>query len=149
MPGARGGNRAHKTTQPADSSAVAHIAITAADQVGPFMRAADAVRRGIWEAQQFPNSSSAAGALSTSDDPDDVARNYRHAVDKQAQFVIGPLAQRGFRLAGSALISVPTLALNGPEVDTALPDDLFVFGLQIEHEANGSPGWLIRDTSAQ
>lgn len=140
-----GGNRsahAQEQAQPADSSAVAHIAVLLPTKSGPFMRAADAVRRGIWEAQRVQNEPALPLVLyPTSDDPDDVARNYRHAVDKQAQFVIGPLTRSAVSaLAGSALISVPTLALNGPEVDTALPDDLFVFGLQIEHEARRIAG---------
>ncbi|MCW5620840.1 MAG: penicillin-binding protein activator [Burkholderiales bacterium] len=138
-----GGNRStHAQEQSADSSTSPHIAVLLPTKSGPFTRAADAVRRGIWEAQRVQNEPALPLVLyPTSDDPDDVARSYRHAVDRQAQFVIGPLTRSAVStLAGSALISVPTLALNGPEVDTALPDDLFVFGLQIEHEAKRIAG---------
>lgn len=114
-----------------------HIAVLLPLRSGPFMRAADAVRRGVWEAQRVQNEPGLPLTLyATSDDPLDVAKVYREAIGRQARFVIGPLTRSAVSaIAASGELPVPTLALNAPESDAALPDGLFVFGLQVEVEA--------------
>jgi outer membrane PBP1 activator LpoA protein len=74
--------------------------------------------------------------LATGDDPFDIAQVYERAVQDGARLVIGPLTRSAVSaLARSNLVSVPTLALNGPEVEVSLPSELHVFGLQLENEA--------------
>jgi hypothetical protein len=114
-----------------------HIAVLLPLKSAALSRPADAVRRGVLEAQHVH-----AGAglpvviLATSDDPFDITQVYEKAVQNGARLVIGPLTRSAVSaLAGSNLVSVPTLALNAPEMDVALPADLHVFGLQLENEA--------------
>jgi len=114
-----------------------HIALLLPLKSAALSRPADAVRRGVLEAQHVH-----AGAglpvviLATGDDPFDIAQAYERAVQDGARLVIGPLTRSAVSaLAGSNLVSVPTLALNGPEVEVSLPPELHVFGLQLENEA--------------
>ena len=114
-----------------------YIAVLLPLKSAALSRPADAVRRGVLEAQHVH-----AGAglpvviLATSDDPFDIAQVYEQAVQNGARMVIGPLTRSAVSaLAGSNLVSVPTLALNAPEMDVALPANLHVFGLQSENEA--------------
>jgi len=129
--------RAEDQPSSAPPATVPHIAVVLPTASGPFTRAADAVRRGIWEAQRVQNEPELPIALyPTSDDPADVIKVYREAVEKQARFVIGPLTRSAVAaLANAGTLPVPTLALNSPDSDTSLPDGLFVFGLQVEQEA--------------
>jgi hypothetical protein len=61
---------------------------------------------------------------------------YERAVRDGAQLVIGPLTRSAVTaLAATQLVNVPTLALNTPEADSVLPQNLFLFGLQVENEA--------------
>jgi hypothetical protein len=100
-------------------------------------RVADAVRRGVLEAHRVhPSSGLPVRILATGDDPFDVTQAYERAVQTGARIVIGPLTRSAVSaLAGSNLISVPTLALNAPEADAPLPLGLYLFGLQVENEA--------------
>lgn len=132
---------ANATTQDEPSStpqeSVPHIAVLLPTKSGPFTRAADAVRRGVLEAQRVQNEPDLPLVVyETTDDPFDVVKVYREAVAGQARFVIGPLTRSAVSaLANSLALPVPTLALNAPEADTVLPDGMFVFGMQVEHEA--------------
>jgi outer membrane PBP1 activator LpoA protein len=61
---------------------------------------------------------------------------YRQALQAGAKIVIGPLTRNGVTaLAKSGLVTVPTLALNYPEGEAALPESLYLFGLTAEGEA--------------
>jgi len=132
---------ANATTQdepsPASPESVPHIAVLLPTKSGPFTRAADAVRMGVLEAQRVQNEPGLPVLLyETTDDPFDVVKVYREAVDNQARFVIGPITRSAVSaLANFITLPVPTLALNAPDVDSALPDGMFVFGMQVEHEA--------------
>lgn len=128
--------------QPAPAAYTPHIAVLLPTRSGPFVRAADAVRRGVWEAQRVQDEPGLPIALyATSDDPQDVTRVYQDAIGKQARFVIGPLTRSAVSaLAATGALPVPTLALNAPETDISLPAGLFVFGLQVEHEARHVAG---------
>ncbi len=126
----------------AAAASAPHIAVLLPIRSGPFVRAADAVRRGVWEAHRVQNEPALPIVLyATSDDPLDVAKVYHDALGKQARFVIGPLTRSAVSaLAAGGPLAVPTLALNVPESETGLPDGLFVFGLQVEHEARHVAG---------
>jgi len=119
-----------------------HIAVLLPTKSGPFMRAADAVRRGIWEAQRVQNEPGLPIVLyATTDDPVDATKAYQNAIGMQARFVIGPLTRSAVSaLAAQGSVQAPTLALNAPENEAALPDGMFVFGLQVEYEARQIAG---------
>jgi outer membrane PBP1 activator LpoA protein len=116
---------------------MAHIAVLLPLKAGSFTRPADAVRRGIFEAQGV-NAGSALPVVvhNTSDDPYDIVQTYERAVRDGARLIIGPLTRSAVSaLASSNLVTVPTLALNAPEAEIPLPPNLYVFGLQVEPEA--------------
>ena len=73
---------------------------------------------------------------STTADPRRIREAYERALSNGAQAVIGPLTRKGVSdLARSGMISVPTVALNAPDANVTLPQQNYVFGLQIESEA--------------
>ncbi len=114
-----------------------HIAVLLPLKSGPYTRVADAVRRGIWEAYRVqPGAGLPLVIYATGDDPFDITKSYERAVRDDARLILGPLTRSAVSaLAGSTLVSVPTLALNAPETDAPLPQNLYVFGLQVENEA--------------
>ncbi len=133
------GNSIALAQQPATDASRAgpHIALLLPLKSGPFTRAADAVRRGAWEAHKVqPAPGLGLVVYATSDDAFDIMQEYQKAVAQDARLVIGPLTRSAVSaLANSTVVTVPTLALNAPEGDAPLPSNLFVFGLQVENEA--------------
>jgi outer membrane PBP1 activator LpoA protein len=119
------------------SQAGPHIAVLLPLKSSALARPADAVRRGVWEAHRVHAGSGLPLVVyATGDDAFDVFQAYERAVHQDARFVIGPLTRSAVSaLAGSALVTIPTLALNAPETEVPLPQDLYIFGLQIENEA--------------
>jgi len=126
---------AQEQAQPGDQQPYLALLVPLKSQA--LGRVADAVRRGVLEAYRVhPSPGLPLRILATGDDPFDVVQAYERAVRAGAQTVIGPLTRSAVSaLAGSNLVSVPTLALNAPEVDVPLPPDLYLFGLQVENEA--------------
>jgi outer membrane PBP1 activator LpoA protein len=115
----------------------AHIAVLLPLKSSALARPAEAVRRGVWEAHRVHSGNGLPLLVhATGDDPFDIVQAYEQAVQAGARLVIGPLTRSAVTaLAGSNLVSVPTLALNAPETDAPLPQSLYVFGLQVENEA--------------
>jgi outer membrane PBP1 activator LpoA protein len=114
-----------------------HIAVLLPLKSASFSRPADAVRRGIFEAQRVHQGSGLPVIVyATGEDPFDIVQTYERAVREGTRLVIGPLTRSAVSaLASSNLVNVPTLALNSPEAEIALPPNLYVFGLQVEFEA--------------
>lgn len=114
-----------------------HIAVLLPLKSGPVSRQADAVRLGILEAAKVHRGTTLPLVIhATGDDPFDVVQAYEKAVRGGAQLVIGPFTRSAVTaLAGTQLVTVPTLALSAPEADTVTPPDLYIFGLQVENEA--------------
>jgi hypothetical protein len=132
------GNSRSFAQQPADAARPGpHVALLLPLKSGPFTRAADAVRRGAWEAHRVHAGSGLPLVVySTGDDAFDIMQAYEKAVAQEARFVIGPLTRSAVSaLANSTVVTVPTLALNAPEGDAPLPQNLYLFGLQVENEA--------------
>ena len=101
-----------------------------------FAFAAEAVRNGFIAAQKAANSSAEVVIYPTHGRKDDVAAIYRQAIADGAQFVVGPLTR--VEVAGllePKLISVPTIALNVLDEQSATPEKLVQFGLPVEEEA--------------
>lgn len=115
----------------------AHIAVLLPLKSSALARPAEAVRRGVWEAQRVHAGNGLPLVVhATGEDPFDIVHAYEQAVRAGALLVIGPLTRSAVTaLAHSNLVSVPTLALNAPETDAPLPYTLYVFGLQVENEA--------------
>lgn len=132
-----GGASAQERDANQTNQAGPHIAVLLPLKSSALARPAEAVRRGVWEAHRVHAGAGLPIVVhATTDDPFDTLQAYERAVQQGAQLVIGPLTRSAVSaLAGSALVSVPTLALNAPESDAPLPPDLYVFGLQVENEA--------------
>jgi hypothetical protein len=114
-----------------------HIALLLPLKAGGFSRPADAVRRGVFEAQRVhPGAGLPVVVHATGDDAFEILQTYERAVRDGARLVLGPLTRSAVSaLASSNLVTVPTLALNTPEAEVPLPPNLYVFGLQVEAEA--------------
>jgi len=101
-----------------------------------FAFAAEAVRSGFIAAQKVANSPAEIVIYPTYGRKDEIAAIYRQAVAEGAQYAVGPLT-RG-EVAGllePELISVPTIALNVLDEQSAIPAKLVQFGLPVEEEA--------------
>lgn len=114
-----------------------HIGVILPLQSSAFGRLAEQVRLGIITASRMePETSLPIIIYSTTADSRRVGEAYERAVSNGAQAVIGPLTRKSVsELARSGIISVPTVALNAPYADVILPQQNYVFGLQIESEA--------------
>jgi outer membrane PBP1 activator LpoA protein len=143
----------YTTTVPPESSAPAetapplppagtgnNIALILPLKSPAFGPAADAVRRGFMAALAGSADAQAKAlptrVYGTGDQPDDVLRAYQSALQDGARIIVGPLTRNGVTaLAGSGLVTVPTLALNQPDQTIALPPGLYLFGLSVEAES--------------
>jgi len=114
-----------------------HIAVLLPLRSPSVGRQADAVRLGILEAAKVHRGTTLPLVVrATSDESFDVVQAYEDVVRAGARLVIGPLTRSAVTaLAGTTLVSVPTLALSAPEDESPLPSSLYVFGLQVENEA--------------
>lgn len=126
----------------------AHIALLLPLDSDSFGQAAEAVRQGAVAASATlaaPQEPLPAGQMPatlplrtypTGDQVEGIVSAYRQALQAGARIVVGPLTRNGVTaLAKSGLVSVPTLALNAPEGDVSLPENLYLFGLAAEGEA--------------
>jgi outer membrane PBP1 activator LpoA protein len=70
------------------------------------------------------------------DDERSAVESYRRALENGARLVVGPLTRDGVSaVADSALVIVPTIALNVPDRTVAGQRDLYVLSLHAESEA--------------
>ena len=121
------------TTVPADVVPLALLLPLAAPD---FARPAEAVRLGFMAALKHSGEKMAVGVFSTDASNESILAGYKQAVKLGARLIVGPMTRGGVSaLAASTLISVPTLGLNRPESNTALPPRLYTFGLALEAEA--------------
>lgn len=133
---------------PSNDNSNAHIALLLPLNSDSFGQAAEAVRQGAAAASVMhttPQGLQPAGQIPatlplrtypTGDHIEDIVSAYRQALQAGARIVVGPLTRNGVTaLAKSGLVSVPTLALNAPDGDVPLPENLYLFGLAAEGEA--------------
>lgn len=114
----------------------AHIAVLLPLKSASFSHAADAVRKGFMAAASIAPAQLPVKVYATDETSGDILSVYLAAVQEGAKIVIGPLTRNAVSaLAASKSVSVPTIALNTPEENTALPPMLYLFGLSIEAEA--------------
>jgi hypothetical protein len=124
-------------TTPPKEDQKPHIALLLPLKSASFGPAAEAVRQGAAAASvmQIP-AVLRLQVYPTGDQVEDIVSAYRQALQAGAKIVIGPLTRNGVTaLAQSGLVAVPTLALNYPEGEAALPENFYLFGLTAEGEA--------------
>src|SRR6476660_2042532 len=129
--------QAQQPEGPTPLSAGPHIAVLLPIKSPAVGRQADAVRLGILEAAKVHRGTTLPLMVyAPSDESFDVVEAYERAMRSGAQLVIGPLTRSAVTaLAATQLVNVPTLALSAPDADSLLPQNLYIFGLQVENEA--------------
>ena len=111
-----------------------HIALLLPLKSAAFGHAAEVVQQGFMAAANNQPLPMPIRVYACFDESKDIAALYRHAIADGARAVAGPLTRDGVAaLAASAVISVPTLALNTGEAKNA--DKLYFFGMSAEAEA--------------
>lgn len=117
--------------------AVPHIALLLPARSGGFAAAAQAVQEGFLTAAKIQGSVPLPIRIyAVTDEADNIVDGYRNALSSGARLVVGPLTRRGVTaIADSAMVVVPTLALNVPEGNVALPPNLYSLNLLVEAEA--------------
>lgn len=111
-----------------------HIALLLPLQSNVFGRAADAFRQGFMTAANFQPGLPIV-YYPAIDQAEDILHVYRQAVHGGAALVVGPLTRNAVTTLLEEPLPVPTLALNTPEYNSALPQNLYIFSLHVESEA--------------
>src|SRR5262245_56052802 len=116
---------------------VAHIALLLPLESTSFAKHAEAVRNGFLAAAKVQRSAPLPLRIyAVGDDERSAVDSYRRALESGARLVVGPLTRNGVSaVADSALVIVPTLALNVPDRVVAGQRDLYVLSLHAESEA--------------
>jgi outer membrane PBP1 activator LpoA protein len=114
-----------------------HVALVLPLSSPSFSRHADAVLQGFVAAAKVAGKNVPPIRIySVNEDTLNVLAIYEQAIESGAQIVVGPLTRNGVAaLAASALVTVPTLALNTLEPRLPQPARMYLFGLNIEPEA--------------
>ncbi len=121
---------------PAAGNAAAHIALLLPLKSPAFGRAAEVVKQGFMAGASVQSGALPVTVYSSGSETDDIVSTYLQATQAGASVVVGPLTRNGVSaLAASALVNVPTLALNLPEQSGKFPPQLYVFGLSADVEA--------------
>jgi outer membrane PBP1 activator LpoA protein len=107
--------------------------------------AADAVRAGFMASAERDGAGIAVDLVATGDGADDALAAYSRAAASH-DVIVGPLARPAVSaLAAGGALSMPTVALNHPEVRGSLPRGMVVAGLSIEDEARQAADWAARE----
>lgn len=114
-----------------------HIALMLPLASASFGRHADAVRQGFTVAAKTAGKTAPpVRVYAVNEDTLNVLTIYEQAIESGALIVVGPLTRSGVAaIAASALVSVPTLALNMLDAKSQQPPRLYLFGLGVEQEA--------------
>lgn len=115
---------------------VPHVALLLPLSSPSFGRAADAVKQGFMAAAAIQEGALPVKVYPSGDKVDDIVSAYGQATQAGARVVVGPLTKNGVTaLAASKQVTVPTLALNLPEREAALPPQLYLLSLAADNEA--------------
>ena len=102
---------------------------------------AEAVRAGFMAAYDQQRGNVTVNLVPTGDSSQAALDAYRMAAAEN-DIVVGPLARPAVAaLATSGAVTKPTIALNHPQVASALPSKMLVIGLSLEDEARQVADW--------
>ena len=115
----------------------AHVALLLPTGSDAFARAAESVRSGFIDAWKREQRALPVRLYPVAEDPQQLVASYRQATVAGARLVVGPLTRNGVSALAAAahLITVPTLALNVPELAGPDTSSLYVLSLHVEAEA--------------
>lgn len=115
---------------------------------GALAQPAEAVRAGFMAAHEQQRDGITVNLVPTGDSSQATLDAYRGAVE-QNDIVVGPLARSAVAaLATSGAVNKPTIALNHPQVNSALPRQMLVIGLSLEDEARQVAEWAASEQPA-
>jgi hypothetical protein len=128
------------TPQPAPSSvpavATPHLALLLPLASNALARHAEAVSNGFLAAARTQGAPLPVHIYATGDDAKSIIDEYRRALAAGARVVVGPLTRgAATAIAESAMVMVPTLALNVPDPQVGTPPGFYILSLQVEAEA--------------
>jgi len=137
----------HELPPPPAGVVIPHVALLLPLESAAFARHAEAVRNGFLSAAKVQGSMPLpVRAYATGDDPNQVMDAYLRALSAGARIVVGPLTRNGVTaIAESAMVMVPTLALNVPDGRVDPIPELYTLSLQIEAEARQAAQLAWRD----
>jgi outer membrane PBP1 activator LpoA protein len=125
---------------PATGMAVARsgIALILPAKTSPFGRAAEVARQGFMAARAVAADMSEVHVFETDGSGDSARAAFARAVASNASVIVGPLTKAEVSGLSRQRIAVPTLALNTPDGDAAMPSNLYALTLNIEPEARAA-----------
>jgi outer membrane PBP1 activator LpoA protein len=122
---------------PTPAVAIPHLALLLPLASNALARHAGAVSNGFLAAARTQGGAPLpVHVYATGDDTQSVIDEYRKALAAGARVIIGPLTRGGVTaIAASAMVMVPTLALNVPDPQVGTPPGFYTLSLQVEAEA--------------
>ena len=131
---ARAAARCQRRTPP---SRIPHLALLLPLASNALARHAEAVSNGFLAAARTQGGAPLpVHVYATGDDAQSVIDEYRKALAAGARVIVGPLTRSAVTaIATSAMVMVPTLALNVPDQQVGTPPGFYMLSLQIEAEA--------------
>ncbi len=103
-----------------------------------FARPAEMVKQGFMVAMSpfIQTTGASVSVYASTDKETDILTLYQQAITDGHHVIVGPLTKNAVSaLAGSRLVSVPTLTLNVPDNEISAPANFYLFGLSVENEA--------------
>ena len=135
-----GGSAARPATE-----GTARVALLLPLQSNALGQAAEAVRAGFLAGHERDRDGIEVRVVPSGDTPESTLDAYARAVE-QNDIVVGPLARSAVAaVAGSPLVTKPTLALNHPQLERPLPQQMLVVGLSLEDEARQVADWAAQE----
>ncbi len=122
---------------PTPAVAIPHLALLLPLASNALARHADAVSNGFLAAARTQGGAPLpVHVYATGDDEKSVIDEYRKALSAGARVIVGPLTRGAVTaIAASAMVMVPTLALNVPDPQVGTPPGFYTLSLQVEAEA--------------
>jgi outer membrane PBP1 activator LpoA protein len=134
--------------RPAAGNGTARIALLLPLQSGALVQAAEAVRAGFLAGHERDRVGIEVNVIPSGDSPESTLASYARAAE-QNDIIVGPLARSAVAaVAASSLVTKPTLALNHPQLDRPLPQQMLVVGLSLEDEARQVADWAAQEHPA-
>ena len=126
----------------------AGIALILPAKSSPFGRAADVVRRGFMAARGVASDKPEVRIFETDGSEDSARDAVAKAVASNAAVIVGPLTKADVGAILKLPLTVPTLVLNTPDGDAALPRNMFALSLNTESEARAAAAAAFRNEAA-
>lgn len=134
--------------RPALGNGTARIALLLPLESSALGQAAEAVRAGFLAGHERDRAGIEVNVIPSGDSPESTLQAYAQAVERN-DIIVGPLARSAVAaVASSNAVTKPTLALNHPQLERPLPQQMLVVGLSLEDEARQAADWAANEHPA-